>query len=98
MCRSPLPNRSQPSARRWRVGRNPTARNFAFTSCQGQPVSAARAVGGCRPGPAAGMEAVDLKIIGRDGVIGNLEAVVTTLMEIVAFVTCGPADANPSRP
>src|SRR6185312_9065071 len=36
--RSPLPNSSQPSAMRWRVGRKPTWRRFALTSCHGQPV------------------------------------------------------------
>src|ERR1700674_4463453 len=30
---------------RWRVGRKPTWRSMAFTSCQGQPVSSARAAG-----------------------------------------------------
>src|SRR5580658_10926343 len=44
---------------RWRVGRRPTSRSFAFTSCHGQPVRSARpgnageeAVGAA--GPAAG--------------------------------------------
>src|SRR5438093_2810624 len=43
MCRSPLPNKIQPSAMRWRVGRKPTSRSMDFTSCQGQPVSGERA-------------------------------------------------------
>src|SRR5450759_5071956 len=40
--RSPLPNSSQPSAMRWRVGRKLTWRSIAFTSCHGQPVSSER--------------------------------------------------------
>src|SRR5262245_45617807 len=45
MCRSPLANRIQPSAMRWRVGRRPTSRSLALTSCQGQPLSSARHMG-----------------------------------------------------
>src|SRR5215471_971304 len=44
-CRSPLPNKIQPSAMRCRVGRRPTSRSMALTSCQGQPVRSARPSG-----------------------------------------------------
>src|SRR6516225_4048474 len=37
-CRSPLPKSIQPSAMRCRVGRKPTPRSMALTSCQGHPV------------------------------------------------------------
>src|SRR5215813_4458819 len=32
---------------RWRVGRRPTSRNMALTSCQGQPVRSARGLASC---------------------------------------------------
>ncbi len=35
--RSPLPNRSRPSAMRWRVSRKPTELSISLTSCHGQP-------------------------------------------------------------
>src|SRR5580692_11589057 len=69
MWRSPLPNSNQPSSMRWRVGRSPTCRSIALTSCQGQPVSAARraCIGAC-----SGAVAAAVKTMARDGVVGNV--------------------------
>src|SRR5262249_15318604 len=39
-CRSPLANRIQPSAMRWRVRRRPPARSLALTSCPEPPRTA----------------------------------------------------------
>jgi hypothetical protein len=52
---------------RWRVGRNLTWRNMAFTSCHGQPLSAERS----GPEAAAGLEG---EPAGRDWFIATLTA------------------------
>src|SRR5665647_3416090 len=63
--RSPLPNRIQPSAMRWRVGRRPTLRSIAFTSCQGQPVSEVRSAAGAAGALARGSSVVRIWVIFR---------------------------------
>jgi hypothetical protein len=63
-----LPNNNHPKAIRWRVGRNPTCRSIALTSCQGQPVSALRSM---ICGAAAG-SATFAKIMVRDVVMAAL--------------------------
>src|SRR6266446_3101952 len=94
MWRSPLPNRIQPSAMRWRVGRRPTSRSMAFTSRQGQPVSAERAdVFGTRSACSAAL----VKTMVRDGVMGTTEPLDTDPATIVAFVTYGAEHATPSQ-
>src|SRR5258708_34533306 len=91
---SPVPNRMQPSAMRWRVGRRPTSRSMDFTSCQGQPVSAERAdVLGNRSASSAAL----VKTMVRDGVMGTTEPLDTDPAMIVAFVTYGAEHATPSQ-
>src|SRR5262249_32776510 len=93
MCRSPLPNRIQPSAMRCRVGRKPTSRSMDFTSCHGQPVSVERAVGlASRPGLS-----IVLVYAMRDGVMARLGFPLLYSGAIVAFVTYAPEDATPSQ-
>src|SRR5215472_16846414 len=86
MCRSPLPNRIQPSAMRWRVGRKPTSRSIDFTSCQGQPVSVER-----RSEPPIALATTTV----RDGVMDT--AGPSDTYAIVAFVTYWPEDATASQ-
>src|SRR5215468_2321200 len=70
MWRSPLPNRIQPSAMRWRVGRRPTSRSMDFTSRQGQPVSAEREdVLAAR----SALSTALVKTMVRDGAMGTIE-------------------------
>jgi hypothetical protein len=68
------------------VGRNPTCRSIAFTSCQGQPVNVPRSIA-CDGGGSA----TSVKTMVRDGVIGS------THNEIVSFVTYLPEDATGSQ-
>src|SRR6476660_3642474 len=93
MCRSPLPNRIQPSAMRWRVGRKPTSRSMDFTSRHGQPVSAER-VKAARSASSTGL----VKTTVRDDVMygWNLSKMPCP-PRIVAFVTYGAEHATPSQ-
>src|SRR5882757_2755357 len=99
MCRSPLPNRIQPSAIRWRVGRSPTSRSIDLTSCHGQPVSVERgATLASRSVPSTALA----NTMVRDGGIGTPEPFTsepfgTSTRLIVAFVTYRPQDATPSQ-
>src|SRR5262245_36242721 len=94
MWRSPLPNRIQPSDMRWRVGRSPTSRSIACTSCQGQPVSTELAV-------ACAKRALPSTVLGdtmRDAVIGTqLGLLEYHTGKFVAFVTYSPEDATASQ-
>src|SRR6266446_2906998 len=93
MCRSPLPNRIQPSATLCRVGRSPTSRSMDFTSCHGQPVSWERALLSAQaPGGSLDL----LKTTECDGVIGTPEPYSSHPRAIVAFVTYCFRDATPS--
>src|SRR5262245_31417029 len=94
MWRSPLPNRIQPSAMRWRVGRRPTSRSMDFTSRQGQPVSAERGDAlAARSAPSTAL----VKTMVRDGVMGTTEPFKSYPARIVAFVTYGAEHATPSQ-
>ena len=68
-------------AMRWRVGRRPTSRSIAFTSCHGQPV---RAVRGTGAGSRSGASATFVNTMVRDGVMDLPNAT------IVSFVTYSP--------
>src|SRR5262245_27785684 len=92
MCRSPLPNKIQPSAMRWRVGRKPTSRSIALTSCHGQPVSAARAAD-----DRSVASATLVKTMVRDGVMARGFLLFFQAFSIVAFVTYGSQDATVSQ-
>src|SRR5712691_11021533 len=94
MCRSPLPNRIQPSAMRCLVGRRPTSRSMDLTSCHGQPVSEEReAEAPSRSAPST--EFVNTMV--RDAVIGTPEPFQYQRPTIVAFVTYRSEDATPSQ-
>src|SRR5262245_17026366 len=94
MWRSPLPNRIQPSAMRWRVGRRPTSRSMDFTSRQGQPVSAEREDA---LAARSALSAALVKTMVRDGAMGTIEPSRHSSATIVAFVTYGAEHATPSQ-
>ena len=94
--RSPLANKIQPSAMRCRVGRKPTSRSFALTSCHGHPVRSARPcwiVAGAAPGTIG--RAVKT---GRDSVIAAPTAFAADKIVASEIIIRHPAPAATAPP
>src|SRR5581483_2994986 len=68
---------------RWRVGRNPTPRNSARTSCHGQPLRSSRAGGASRTGSAPAVEKT--MVLGRAIRLARLAQNASKLLQLQSY-------------
>src|SRR6516162_9640709 len=70
---------------RWRVGRRPTARSIALTSCHGQPVSAGRVAVPAIPSATA-VAVLRMTLSGGDmGTPGHSYVLIATTVALVTY-------------